>query len=1241
MVGRQRELDVLTDWVSNPGTDVYRARVLVLLALGGMGKSAVAWKWFNDIAPQELLTLSGRVWCSFYEIDARFDNFVLRTLGYVTGQPVEELQKRRAPEREEELLGILDREPYLVVLDGVERLLLAYSRSDASRLADDDLDEQTAHQVAGAMGLPPSAAASFTGQSRLRNTVDPRTGVFLRRLAGLRASRVLITSRLFPADLQTVTTEPVPGAYAYFLGGLTDTDAVALWRAWGITGSRAELIELFAAFGNYPLLIRALVGEVALFHQAPRNFAAWRQANPGFDPFSLPLVQRQAHVLAYALGGLTEPELRVLHTVAAFRSSTVFPTLAALLVGDDRPCATQADLGRVLTDLEDRGLLGWDRASNHYDLHPVVRGVAWSSLDPDTRYGIDLRLVRHLGETPEVNDTAVTCVDDLSSTIELYHMLVRLGRLNDAIELLNDRIFEVLARLGDFRYLAELARIVIEDPDWLQRIASEGDLRDAAIVCGIMGIGYQFAGDPVRALDSYGLISSEQLDGDLVVAKLLLQSMALDQRGCLAEAERCARAALAQPDLDGDIAGDAMTALGSVLLHRGFLKDGAAWLADYRTTLGRSPFGELSLGYLSLRELGWDALHRDDVLAAEVFANRLDNHAATSNRKVYLGVCAMVLRGVVAGRWGDEDRAGELLSGGLADARETGLGELEIVGLTQLAEWHLRGCRLSEARDHARDAVELAERAELRLRLADALNVLSRVERKAGNTEAAARAAHAAYLQAWCDGPPFSYQAGMAEARANLKEVGAPELAGLDGVELGEPFPEVLIKPARPVSLASILAGVELPQSHVIAAIERLGWAAVDPVATAELDAILGSGVAAPIRTAALRALARIETDNERRRERVQRAARDRADEVRAAALPLLDHQTDPQVATVFRALAERDPAPMVRLAALPLLAERDSDDAFTMMNRIAGHDGDPDVRVGALTALAGVRDGIIRVRPALLHAVVADPTGWVRVHAAQLITGLEPRTHDALLLRGAREDPDPRVRERLLMLLAGARGTWLWRWQWLILSGATVPRAAATIELGVGVKSFLEEHASADPSVLVRVAVRLLTVASHPVSPEALLLGEFLAAPASDHVELGIALMAAGGLGRDPAVFARLSELLESEESEELRLMLAGGLCRAGHVDSEPVLRTLLHAADSDIRRGALLVLSWDLERPDQRLLTRDVDWTSPLLDPMESITATRIAHVAEQIGKSIDEVRRDYARLAAIFDLGDWIRD
>jgi hypothetical protein len=67
--------------------------------------------------------------------------------------------------------------------------------------------------------------------------------------------------------------------------------------------------------------------------------------------------------------------------------------------------------------------------------------------------------------------------------------------------------------------------------------------------------------------------------------------------------------------------------------------------------------------------------------------------------------------------------------------------------------------------------------------------------------------------------------------------------------------------------------------------------------------------------------------------------------------------------------------------------------------------------------------------------------------------------------------------------------------------------------------------------------------------------------------------------------------------------------------------------------------VLARDLDEPDRRLLARDIDGIDPFLDPMEPITQTWMAHVAEEIGKPIDEVRRDYERLAAAFDLGDWI--
>ncbi|HEV2581090.1 MAG TPA: DUF4062 domain-containing protein, partial [Ktedonobacteraceae bacterium] len=407
LIGRQGALNLLTDWVAKPGSVLYQARILSVVAIGGMGKSALTWKWFQDISPNEMHPLAGRLWWSFYESDASFDNFVMRALAYASHRIQEEIQKLTPPEREAQLLSILDREPFLLVLDGLERLLIAYARMDAARLLDDDLDERTANFVTGALGLPKSAAQSFIGQHRLRKTADLRTGAFLRKLATVRASRILVSTRLYPADLQTDTGTERAGSQAIFLQGLPDDDALNLWRTLKITGSRETLVPLFRTFENHPLLIQVLAGEIAHDRRAPGDFDTWRKTHPNFDPFRLSLVQVKSHVLEFALRGLDETAQKVLTTIAAFRMPAAYDTLVDLFVGEGKPCSDETDLIGILADLEDRGLLGWDRRANRYDLHPIVRGVTWEGLGKEAQLGIYETLGAHFESLPTIDDEEV------------------------------------------------------------------------------------------------------------------------------------------------------------------------------------------------------------------------------------------------------------------------------------------------------------------------------------------------------------------------------------------------------------------------------------------------------------------------------------------------------------------------------------------------------------------------------------------------------------------------------------------------------------------------------------------------------------------------------------------------------------------------------------------------------------------------------------------------------------------
>jgi Domain of unknown function (DUF4062) len=351
LVGRKAELGLLTDWVAHPDSEAYSARVFCLIALGGMGKSALAWKWFHDLAPQEMKPLAGRIWWSFYVTGpSSFENFVTSALAYVSRRTAEEVGRLPQGERERQLLTTLDREPYLLVLDGLERILLAYAN--------------------------PTDASGGPTKVSLLQTADPRAGGFLRRLTQIRAARVLFTSRLCPAELQTPTRGEAPGSHIHFLTGLPDADVLEVWRTLGLRGSPDFLLSLTRRVDNHPLLLQILAGVVASYRRAPGDLDRWLRENPAFDLNTFSEAQARLHILQVALGGLNEPGRSVLRGVAACQGPATYESLSASLVGPDRPLASDIDLDDVLNVLEQRGLIGWDRKANTYDIHPIVRAAA-------------------------------------------------------------------------------------------------------------------------------------------------------------------------------------------------------------------------------------------------------------------------------------------------------------------------------------------------------------------------------------------------------------------------------------------------------------------------------------------------------------------------------------------------------------------------------------------------------------------------------------------------------------------------------------------------------------------------------------------------------------------------------------------------------------------------------------------------------------------------------------------------
>lgn len=784
LIGRQAELKLLTDWITGKELNfdgrkapANTVRVMSVVAIGGMGKSALTWKWFNDVAPQEMKNLAGRMWWSFYESDATFENFVIRALAYVTKTSIDDVQKIAAPDRETALLAALDHEPFLIVLDGLERILIAYARMDASRLDDSEVGKE----------------------KNLRKTADPRVGSFLKKLAQVKHSRILVSSRLYPTELETTGGDSIPGTFRVKIDGLNDEDAVELWRAFDVSGSRDELLPVFNTFAKHPLLIQALAGQVKRYRKAPGDFEVWRKANPQFDPSKFPELQdAMAHVLEFALRGLDVKTEKGLRTIAAFRMPTSYDTLAAVLAGEGNACANEPELDAVLNELEDRGLVGWDKRANRYDLHPLVRGVVWSGLGGDARRGVYTSLHAHFEAVPMIdNYLKVNSLEDLTPAIELYNTLIGLGRYDDAGRFFYERLDDAtLYRLSASRQRVELLELLF--PDGLEQLPRLNSQAYQTYVLNSLALGYKLSGQSGRAAALFRrtitIVSKMKDDGNLSV-DLRNLSDTLRLSGALFESESAARRALVITRGQDNRFQEAVSLywLGLTLAARGLANESGPALRR-SLHLFRALSQKQSEGIVN-SFLAQSALWPGEFAGALSFANRAWDLAHVQNLEGDF-IRAARAQGEAALGMSDFAAADERLHHALTHARMVNLVEEELPALVALGELRRRQRDVKAARELLNDVWELAERGPYLLFHADAFNVLAQIERDEGNTTAAIEAATKAYRLAWCDGPPFAYHWGLEKAKHHLKELGAPEpeIPPFDESKF-EPMPEVEINP--------------------------------------------------------------------------------------------------------------------------------------------------------------------------------------------------------------------------------------------------------------------------------------------------------------------------------------------------------------------------------------------------------------------------------------------------------------
>lgn len=483
-VGRKEQLQVLTDWAKPTDT----TSILLFEAIGGNGKSMLTWEWTTkhaEVARAGHEPWAGRFWYSFYEKGAIMRDFCLHALHYMTQQPMETLEKKPMADLRTALLAQLHARPWLLILDGLERVLVAYHRIDAAEVRDEEVNRPTDK----ILDRDPCDA------------IRDEDTELLRALAAARPSKILISSRLIPRVLLNPSGLPFPGVKPLVLPGLDDADAERLFcEVCGIRGTSADIRYYLKTFcDNHPLVIGVLAGLINSPGPHRGHFDAWAAApeyGAKLNLARLDLIQSRNHILRAAMDALEAPSRQLLSTLALLTDAVDYDTVAAfnphlppepeevseptkpearrhwwdekVVSWNELPDEQKAKLreeyeaalakhkayeqamqawrdsaavreapkklGETLQDLERRGLVQYDGRTRRYDLHPVVRGVAAGGMKAEDKERYGQRVVDHFNAQPHPPYEQAKTMEDVASGLHVVRTLLKLGHHQQAAD---------------------------------------------------------------------------------------------------------------------------------------------------------------------------------------------------------------------------------------------------------------------------------------------------------------------------------------------------------------------------------------------------------------------------------------------------------------------------------------------------------------------------------------------------------------------------------------------------------------------------------------------------------------------------------------------------------------------------------------------------------------------------------------------------------------------------------------
>jgi tetratricopeptide (TPR) repeat protein len=162
-------------------------------------------------------------------------------------------------------------------------------------------------------------------------------------------------------------------------------------------------------------------------------------------------------------------------------------------------------LNENLYDLVDRGLLHFDEKNKKFDLHPIMRRYAYERLTAPDRTATHARLWDYFAtvNTPAKPQN----IDDLAPVIELYHHMVRAGKLDEARDLFRNRLHDsIYYQFGAYQICVELLQVLFLDREDKPPHLKESSAQIWTLAA--LGNAYSMSGQPRRAVPLFEMHNS-------------------------------------------------------------------------------------------------------------------------------------------------------------------------------------------------------------------------------------------------------------------------------------------------------------------------------------------------------------------------------------------------------------------------------------------------------------------------------------------------------------------------------------------------------------------------------------------------------------------------------------------------------------------------------------------------------------------------------------------------------------